>query len=241
MGLRFRKSIKILPGLKLNISKSGLSTSIGGPGATINLSGKGQRHTVGIPGSGLSFSSYSSSNQPSDNVPRSNVGGLDAKGGCGYVIIGLLLLIVIGQCTGSTTKSDAPAPTGAALSFEPGETVEVVSTRLNTRSEPSTSGAVTGSIPAGSSVKVVGRSGDWLKIAQAGAFVWIAATHVKSQDRTQTAAVQRIPLVTQNQESRTTRRRPSSASTSHTFFGKVCKRGKPCGNACISINRVCRK
>lgn len=37
MGLRFRRSVKILPGVRLNFSKSGVSTSIGGKGATLNF------------------------------------------------------------------------------------------------------------------------------------------------------------------------------------------------------------
>lgn len=56
MALRFRKSIKIAPGIRLNVSKGGVSTSIGGRGATVNISKKGTRVTAGIPGSGLSAS-----------------------------------------------------------------------------------------------------------------------------------------------------------------------------------------
>jgi hypothetical protein len=56
MGLRYRKSIKLLPGVKLNISKSGLSTSVGKPGNTLNISRRGTRSTIGIPGTGLSYS-----------------------------------------------------------------------------------------------------------------------------------------------------------------------------------------
>jgi hypothetical protein len=57
MGFRFRKSIKIIPGIRLNISKSGISTSIGGRGATLNVNGEGKsRVTVGLPGTGLSYS-----------------------------------------------------------------------------------------------------------------------------------------------------------------------------------------
>lgn len=54
-GFRFRKSITILPGVKINLSKSGVSTSIGGKGATVNV-GHGKRMiNVGIPGTGLSY------------------------------------------------------------------------------------------------------------------------------------------------------------------------------------------
>ena len=54
--MRFQKRIKIAPGVRINISKSGVSTSLGGRGATVNLSSKGVRTTVGIPGSGMSWS-----------------------------------------------------------------------------------------------------------------------------------------------------------------------------------------
>lgn len=56
MGFRFRKSIKIIPGVRLNISRRGVSTSVGVPGATVNFSDRGTRGTVGIPGTGLSYS-----------------------------------------------------------------------------------------------------------------------------------------------------------------------------------------
>ena len=56
MGLRYRKQIKVAPGVKLNVSKSGVSTSVGKRGATMNFSGRGTKATVGIPGSGLSYS-----------------------------------------------------------------------------------------------------------------------------------------------------------------------------------------
>lgn len=56
MAIRFRKSIKIAPGIRLNVSKSGVSTSIGGRGATVNIGKKGTRVTASIPGTGLSTS-----------------------------------------------------------------------------------------------------------------------------------------------------------------------------------------
>lgn len=56
MGLRFRQSFTLFPGVRLNVSKRGMSTSFGVPGATLNLSARGVRGTIGIPGSGLSYS-----------------------------------------------------------------------------------------------------------------------------------------------------------------------------------------
>jgi hypothetical protein len=56
MGFRFRKSVRLFPGVRLNISKTGLSTSLGVPGAMVNVRGRRVRGTVGLPGSGLSYS-----------------------------------------------------------------------------------------------------------------------------------------------------------------------------------------
>ena len=56
MGFRFRKIISVLPGVKVNLSKSGVSTSLGGHGATVNVGTSGKRTiTLGIPGSGMSY------------------------------------------------------------------------------------------------------------------------------------------------------------------------------------------
>src|SRR6202040_2473337 len=53
MTWRFRKRIKILPGLWINLNKGAPSLSIGGRGATTNISKRGVASTVGLPGIGL--------------------------------------------------------------------------------------------------------------------------------------------------------------------------------------------
>ncbi len=58
MGFRFRKTISLLPGVRINMSKSGPSVSVGGKGSTINFGKKGTKTTFGLPGSGMSYSSY---------------------------------------------------------------------------------------------------------------------------------------------------------------------------------------
>lgn len=56
MAFRFRKKIRIAPGISLNISKKGISSmTIGKPGASLNIGGKNPRATIGIPGSGMSW------------------------------------------------------------------------------------------------------------------------------------------------------------------------------------------
>ena len=57
MGFRFRKGLSLLPGVRLNFSKSGASLSLGGRGMSVNLSSSGVRTTVGVPGSGMSYRS----------------------------------------------------------------------------------------------------------------------------------------------------------------------------------------
>lgn len=57
MGFRTRKSIKLFPGVRINLSKSGISTSIGVKGATLNLKpGRKAKVTLGLPGTGISYS-----------------------------------------------------------------------------------------------------------------------------------------------------------------------------------------
>ncbi|WP_295163374.1 DUF4236 domain-containing protein [Selenomonas sp. F0473] len=54
MGWRFRKSFKILPGIKINIGKQGVSgISIGPRGAHLNIGRNGTTVSTGIPGTGL--------------------------------------------------------------------------------------------------------------------------------------------------------------------------------------------
>lgn len=51
--MRFRKKAKLFPGVYLNFSKSGISTTLGVPGASINLGKQGAYLNTGIPGTGL--------------------------------------------------------------------------------------------------------------------------------------------------------------------------------------------
>jgi tetratricopeptide (TPR) repeat protein len=55
-----RRSKQILPGLRLNLSKSGMSVSVGGRGAHYTVGPRGTRATLGVPGTGLSYTTYSS-------------------------------------------------------------------------------------------------------------------------------------------------------------------------------------
>jgi len=73
MGFRFSKRIKILPGVSINLSKSGVSASVGPRGAKINIGKRGVRANVGLPGTGMSYSTKITSFDDRSN--DSNSGG----------------------------------------------------------------------------------------------------------------------------------------------------------------------
>ena len=71
MPLRFRKSVRLGPGVRFTVGKKSSSVSFGGRGLRYTVSSSGRRTTsVGIPGSGLGYTSTSSSSGRR-NPPRS--------------------------------------------------------------------------------------------------------------------------------------------------------------------------
>ena len=60
MGLRFRKSVKIAPGVKVNLNKKSTSVTFGGKGVHRTISSTGKKTTsVGLPGSGAYYTTSS--------------------------------------------------------------------------------------------------------------------------------------------------------------------------------------
>jgi hypothetical protein len=53
MTIRFFRRVTLLPGLRLNLSKSGASLSIGTRGAWLTIGPRSQRASTGIPGTGV--------------------------------------------------------------------------------------------------------------------------------------------------------------------------------------------
>lgn len=82
MGFNFRKSIKIIPGVKLNITQKGVSSlSVGKNGARVSVGKKGVRTTAGLPGTGLSYTtnanykkSKGASNEPVHLIQQEDLG-----------------------------------------------------------------------------------------------------------------------------------------------------------------------
>jgi hypothetical protein len=69
MGLRFRKSFKIAPGVRMNVGKKGVGISFGGKGLRYTVHSSGRRTTsAGIPGSGLYYTTTTSSRSYKTNA-----------------------------------------------------------------------------------------------------------------------------------------------------------------------------
>jgi hypothetical protein len=67
MGFRFQKRIKILPGLRLNVSKTGVSWTVGSRGVSVTSRDGKLTGNVGIPGAGLSYRSPLSQIETEEN------------------------------------------------------------------------------------------------------------------------------------------------------------------------------
>ncbi|MCZ6942590.1 DUF4236 domain-containing protein [Bacillus mycoides] len=55
MGFKFRKSFKVAPGVKVNLSNKGVGVSAGVKGVCVSTGPSGSRITTSIPGTGLSY------------------------------------------------------------------------------------------------------------------------------------------------------------------------------------------
>ena len=80
MGLRFRKYISIIPGVKVNISKSGFSTTIGPKGASVNVGKRGVFVNAGLPGTGIFMRErISAKNSKDSEAPRDDTWAIESQ------------------------------------------------------------------------------------------------------------------------------------------------------------------
>lgn len=109
MGLRFRKSIKILPGVKLNLGKKSAGVSIGTNGARYSVNSSGRKtSTVGIPGTGLSYVKSGGGGKKSDKSSKS---GLPWRLIIAVAVLVFILIGGIAACTDS--YKDQPTTTAS--------------------------------------------------------------------------------------------------------------------------------
>ena len=70
MAFRFQKRLKLLPGVTVNLSRRGVSTSLGVTGARVTYGHGQKRTTVGLPGTGISHTSIETSQQRAQAAPE---------------------------------------------------------------------------------------------------------------------------------------------------------------------------
>lgn len=94
MAWNFRRRVKLLPGVTLNIGKRGVSTSIGPRGARVTYGHGKRRTTVGIPGTGISHTAVKSTTKgKKPSKPASE--GLDFGQLLGLGIVGLFVALIV--------------------------------------------------------------------------------------------------------------------------------------------------
>ena len=114
MGFRFRKSIKLIPGVRLNLNKKSTSITFGGKGAKYTISSTGKETaSIGIPGTGISYSETINRKlqNHSETAPIKSSGG-----GIILALLFLLFLVVlfVGISTiGSRSLDDESVTTNA--------------------------------------------------------------------------------------------------------------------------------
>lgn len=130
MAFKFRRSIKIAPGLRLNLTHRGVSARVGGRGFGYTVNANGRQHiSAGIPGSGIHISEQIApprKNQPKSG-PVTHVEALepaspDESGGAGgggrivaWIIVGMIVFM-IGVGISQTAMNDG-LPQAASLIF----------------------------------------------------------------------------------------------------------------------------
>ena len=115
---RFRRSIKLFPGVRWNFGKKSSSLSFGVRGAHYTVGTRGSRTTVGLPGTGLSYTSVNSSSQRSaeeGNRERRRSGCL-TYGILGF--LGMMIMAALNQGThpgsqSGTQGTPTPRPTSS--------------------------------------------------------------------------------------------------------------------------------
>ncbi len=245
MSWRFRQSFKIAPGVRINLSKSGISTSVGRAGASVNFSSLGTRSTVGLPGTGISYSELHVLNSP---PPETTTNGNSKNVGCGC--LGLIVaLLVLGKCVGSSDSvgqlsansvEEAKAEVDgnekssfvSALDIKrvgEGDEVAVAARSVRGVSKPGgkSSNAIT--FKQGERLLVKERRGDWAKVVRNGVASWIMVRHLTTRSKRQSLVSQKSP----NRVKRTAARKATKRRVSRRASGVVG------GNCPCSSRRVC--
>lgn len=107
MPIRFRKIFSLGKGFRINLSKRGMSASIGNPGGTLNIGKRGVRPTVGLPGTGISFTpTQNNTSKNNSKFSRGVVLSFSILSTCLFVICCFAALV---SRSGSSSATATPA------------------------------------------------------------------------------------------------------------------------------------
>lgn len=97
MGFRFQRRIKLFPGVRLNLSKSGVSTSVGRRGLWFTFGPRGQkRETIGLPGTGLRWTEQHGPHaQPRQTAPTVDVPSIPTRGAKVRTAVALVITAIL--------------------------------------------------------------------------------------------------------------------------------------------------
>ena len=106
MGLYWRRSTKILPGVRINWSKNGPSISMGPKGAKVNIGKRGTYVSGGIPGTGLYYrqkvgggsksnSSSTTGTNPPTNATTQTTFGFSKQGCLVFIVASVILSLLL--------------------------------------------------------------------------------------------------------------------------------------------------
>ncbi|HEY4986403.1 MAG TPA: DUF4236 domain-containing protein [Bradyrhizobium sp.] len=182
MGWRFHKVLSIFPGLRVNLSKGGLSTSVGPRGADINIGKGGVTTNAGIPGTGISY--------------RQKMGKSGSWMGIGTLVLGLALagykysdrimhLFSPGQTPssaiasligGSSSRGATAANAVASQAVATTGTRYIHRSNTNLRDAPADSATTLKKETRGTQVTLLAVSGKWSKIQDGATAGWVKSS-----------------------------------------------------------------
>ena len=119
MGWRFRKSFKILPGVRVNLGKKGITSATIGKGGifSTNVSSKGVRHNVNVPGTGITYQTQRTSFLSNTDNPLADEHIASNTTRNSFIILGIIfagIFTLCGICTLSGVLNNAPVSNTAA-------------------------------------------------------------------------------------------------------------------------------
>jgi len=178
MGLRFHRVFSILPGVRINLSKSGLSTSVGPRGADVNIGRHGVTTNASLPGTGLSYRSKLGSK-------TSKVGIIALIGGLAFAAYKNADKIIDffhpSAASHATTTSHVSATSVAAQNVvnaaKPTTGIRYVHRGgSDLRALPKTSAKVLKKEPKGQKIQLVAISGSWAEVRDGALTGWMRAS-----------------------------------------------------------------